>query len=226
MPCLPGETQRTTVTPNPYFDVEKKIGYRLISSLWVFMVVQAGCPDLQCKIWMSGAGTRLVSGRCIWCLWWGVILSLCAERYSVPECIGLYADCLSGDVLTDFSPRLWRKSPSRRVCGRVRMYACSLLHRGWGHCSWAQGSRSLESSLCTGFCAPCWVPVECLEQSITWWSLLQRELPSASLVLTEASQSISPPRRASFPTFSSAFPALDEFALWRTLLKCVFQGRI
>lgn len=41
---------------------------------------------------------------------------------------------LSGDVLTDFSPRFWRKSPSRPVCVyvRVRMYTCSPLHRGWG----------------------------------------------------------------------------------------------
>ena len=67
------------------------------------------------------------------------------------------------------SPALEEKPQPACVC------ACTCVHlltsaQGMGHCSWAQGSLSLGSSLCTGFCASCWVPVECLEQIITWWS--------------------------------------------------------
>ena len=53
-----------------------------------FWLCRLGVRDLQCKIWISRAGTRAASGWHTPCLWQASILFLCLKCHSVPGCIG------------------------------------------------------------------------------------------------------------------------------------------
>lgn len=112
------------------------------------------------------------------------------------------------------------------VCARVYVYACVLAHRCTedGGLLLAQ-DPVLREVLPAQVCAPCWLLAQCLEQTNAWLPPTEGAAPllwprpkrlRLSVLL----------RMACLPASSPVFPPVDEFALWRTLVKCVMREEL